>query len=58
MAFHVSGGIEAEEERNQKIERAILAALMHVKPDYRSPSRLDDCARTIAQFVIAELDQR
>lgn len=41
--------------RIELIQKATLAALMHVKPDYRSPKRLDDAARVIAEFVDAEL---
>lgn len=37
------------------IQRAVFAALGHVKPDYRSPGRLDKCASVIADFVEAEL---
>lgn len=37
--------------RHAIIQMAVLAALMHVKPDYRSPRRLDECASTIADFV-------
>jgi hypothetical protein len=37
------------------IQCAVLAALMHVKPDYRSPERLDDAARVIADFVIGAI---
>lgn len=35
---------------------AILAALMHHKPDYRSPGRLDQAAKVIGEFVIGALD--
>jgi hypothetical protein len=33
------------------IQQAILAALMHVKPDYRSARKLDECAGVITDFV-------
>ena len=43
--------------RREKIELAVLAALMHHKPDYRSASKLDEAAKVIADFVEAELDK-
>jgi len=39
------------------IEQAVLAALGHTKPDYRSIRKLGECAREIARFVDAELDR-
>jgi hypothetical protein len=39
-------------ERNESIRAAVLAALMHHKPDYRSPTKLDEAAKIIADFVI------
>lgn len=41
--------------RLETIQRAILAALGHVKPDYRSAAALDNAAGVIAQFVDGEL---
>lgn len=35
---------------------AVLAALMHHKPDYRSPGRLDEAAKVIGRFVIGALN--
>lgn len=42
--------------RREKIEMAVLAALMHHKPDYRSPAKLNEAAKVIANFVEAQLD--
>jgi hypothetical protein len=41
--------------REEIIQRSVLAALMHVKPDYRSPKRLDAAAGVIATFVERDL---
>jgi hypothetical protein len=46
------------EPRIAKIERAVMAALMHHKPDYRSPRRLNEAAAVIAAFVEGELERR
>ena len=43
--------------RREKIELAVLAALMHHKPDYSSGAKLDKAAKVIADFVEAELDK-
>ena len=43
--------------RREKIQMAILAALMHHKPDYRSPRKLDEAAKIITEFVEAELNK-
>jgi hypothetical protein len=43
--------------RLEIIQSAILAALGHVKPDYRSPRQLDETARQIAVFVDGALDE-
>ncbi len=43
-------------DRNTEIQAAILAALMHHKPDYRRPVTLDKSASIIANFVIDKLD--
>lgn len=37
--------------RSEQIQAAVLAALGHVKPDYRSPKQLDETASVIARFV-------
>lgn len=37
--------------RKDTIERAAMAALMHAKPDYRSPKRLNEMAVIISDFV-------
>ena len=42
--------------RTHIIERAVMAALMHWKPDYRSPRRLNEAARVITKFVEEALD--
>jgi hypothetical protein len=43
--------------RTEKIEMAVLAATMHVKPDYRSPHKLSEFAQTVTKFVERELDR-
>lgn len=40
------------------IEGAVLAALGHIKPDYRSTKRLNDAAKVIAEFVMAALARK
>lgn len=37
------------------IQMAVLAALMHHKPDYRSPKKLDEAAAIITDFVMAAM---
>lgn len=44
-------------ERREAIQRAVYAALGHVRPDYRSPKALDEAAFVIADFVDHELRQ-
>lgn len=43
-------------EPREIIQRAIYAALGHVKIDYRSPKRLDEAAGVIADFVVVALN--
>lgn len=44
------------QQRDEAIERAIMAGLMHHKPDYGGPSQLDKSAMILSRFVISELD--
>lgn len=48
---------KAPDDARHKIEIAALAALTHHKPDYRSPRKLDEAAKVIADFVEAELNK-
>lgn len=48
---------ERDVSNMEVIQRSVLAALGHVKIDYRSPKRLDEAAKVIAEFVIAEMDR-
>ncbi len=45
-------------EREHAICMAVLAALMHHKPDYRSPKRLDEAAQIITKFVLEALAEQ
>lgn len=48
--------MEMKQDQIEAIRMAILAALMHHKPDYRSPARLDHAAKVIGDFVVGALD--
>jgi hypothetical protein len=41
----------------ERTERAVTAALMHVRPDYRSPRRLLEAVTIIVDFLEAELEK-
>jgi hypothetical protein len=43
-------------DRLHVIERAVMAALMHHRPDYRNANTLDASASVLARFVEAELE--
>jgi len=47
----------SRQDRNETIRMALLAALGHHKPDYRSVGRLDKSAKVLADFVIGALDE-
>lgn len=44
------------QQLRSNIQRSIFAALTHVKPDYRSPRRIDDAASVITDFVMPEVE--